>query len=519
VKNTEKHTIHKLTLDIHFEDLDISQKWISTTQAQTTEAVRRTIERCLGGFNFSTDHVAITRLEFDLGVFGIEELLHKMPETLYRELEKVLSSSHRHSDHLEHEVTLGTAPAHPFPMPQALKQKANSITKNSEMDAFRFFLQQGHLPWWYAEVPVWDQDWLLTLTEQDYRELQNFLLSSDKGDFQKSAAARLIYQFSDGFLTILLQGLQLQEPVEKAWDWILGWHAALHTAGMADLPIQSHLPSLSVIRRDFWVKWIRYTIGKSGRPALAAHLALFSQSSSITSILWEKEEYKMWLDRVPQFWQHERLSLIQLGNQYRSKSKADSESGNYIDTSRTQITVDEVPDDALDPSDKEDFILTPNSGLVLLHPFLPQLFDTCKWLNKDDRENITVQTRAVYALHYLATGEEDPPEFMLMLPKLLCGMSLVSPLEPIFPLKEDEKAECNEMLLQAIGHWAVLRKTSPEGLRHTFLRREGKLMVTDQGWNLAVPRKTEDILLNQLPWGYSLLKLPWMRRRLAVSWE
>lgn len=517
MKNREKHTIHKLTLNIHFEDFDISQKWISTKQAEAAEALRRTIERCLGGFDFSQDYVTVTKLEFDLGVFRIEELLHEMPEMLYRELQKVLSSSHRHSDHLEHEVTIGTAPSYPFSTPQALKQKANSITKNSEMDAFLFFLQQGHLPWWYADVPVWDQEWLLTLTKRDYRELQNFLFSSAEGDFHKPAAARLVYQFSDEFLTKLLKGLQLQEPVEKAWDWILRWHAALQTADMADSPNEGSLPSLSVIRRHFWVKWLRYTIGKSTRPALAAHLAFFNQPSSITSILCGKEENKMWLARVPQFWQHELLGLIQ--QRYRNELKVNNGFGNDIATSRTQIAVNEVPDGMLNPPDKEDFIMTPNSGLVLLHPFLPQLFDTCKWLNKDKWKDITVQTRAVYALHYLATGEEDAPEFVLMLPKLLCGISLGSPLEPIFPLTEAEKAECDEMLLQVIGHWAALGKTSPEGLRHTFLRREGKLMVTDQGWNLAVPRKTEDILLNQLPWGFSLLKLPWMRRLLAVSWE
>jgi hypothetical protein len=514
VKIREKHTIHKLTLDIHFENFDISQKWISTTQAETAEALRRTIERCLGGFDFSQNYVTITKLEFDLGVFRIEELLPEMPEMLYRELQKVLSSSHRHSDHLEHQVTIGTAGSHPFPVPQALKKKSNSFTKNSETDAFLFFLQHGHLPWWYADVPVWDQEWLLTLTRQDYRELQNFLLSSDNGDFHKPAAARLIYQFRDDFLTKLLKGLQLQEPVEKAWDWILRWHALLQTADMADLQTDGPLPSLSVIRQHFWIRWIKYTIGKSARPTLEAHLTFFNQSASITSILLGKDEHKLWLDRVPQFWQQE-LSLIQRG--YRNELKVSYGFGKDIDSSRTQIAVHEALH-SLSPLDKEDFIMTSNSGLVLLHPFLPQLFDTCKWLNKDELD-ITVQTRAVYALHYLATGEEDAPEFVLMLPKLLCGMSLGSPLEPIFPLTEEEKAECDEMLLQIIRHWAALRKTSPEGLRHTFLRREGKLMVTDQGWNLAVPRKTEDILLSRLPWGFSLLKLPWMRRLLAVSWE
>jgi len=515
VKNKEKHTIHKLSLDIHFEDFEISQKWISATQAETAEALRRTIERCLGGFEISQDYVTITKLEFDLGVFRIEELLLVMPEMLYRELKKVLTSSQRHKDHSEDGVPIGTAPSHPFSVPQVPEQKTNSITTNTEIDAFLFFLQQGHLPWWYAEAPTWNPEWLQALTKENWNELQNFLSYSDNEDFHSPAVVRLVYQFSDAFLTKLLKRLQLQEPVGKAWDWILRWHASLQTAGMADLPNKGPLPSISVIRRHFWVKWIRYTLGKSARPALAAHLAFFNQPSSITSILLGKEENKMWLDRVPSYWQHELVSLIQQGYQYRNEIKANSD----INTPKFQIPENGIHDDTLSHTDKEDFILIPDSGLVLLHPFLSQLFESCNWIVKNKFLNEKAQTRAINALHYLATGDEEAPEFVLILPKILCGFPLGRPLEPTFPLTESEKDDCEEMLKQVVGHWKSLKKTSPTGLRHTFLRRQGKLYMTNEGWRLDVQRRTEDILLNRLPWGFSLVKYSWMHRMLSVSWE
>ena len=92
------------------------------------------------------------------------------------------------------------------------------------------------------------------------------------------------------------------------------------------------------------------------------------------------------------------------------------------------------------------------------------------------------------------------------------------------PLKLGEPgpspAEIKTLLEAAIRHWAALRGTGPDGLRSTFLMRPGMLTADDDGgWLLRVESQAFDILLDQLPWGISMIQLPWMQRLLRVEWR
>ncbi len=79
--------------------------------------------------------------------------------------------------------------------------------------------------------------------------------------------------------------------------------------------------------------------------------------------------------------------------------------------------------------------------------------------------------------------------------------------------------EESEALLQSvIRYWPPLKNTSVDGLRHSFLQREGKLEQKQNGWLLTVEQKTIDILLDKLPWGFSTVTLPWMKEMISVDW-
>jgi hypothetical protein len=426
-KSTANHIIHKQTLDIQFRDFTTLHSWTAANQAKTAEAVRRSIEQCLKNYDAVHEYLTIETLELDLGVFSADQLSNKMPEKLSQQLQKILSTQHVGRNNTEDAA--GRMP----------------LVKNSEVAAFLFFLQHGHLPWWYPNEPVWDEAWLQKLTRENWQELQHFLTAHQENEVQyENTLSRLIAQFNDGFLASLLNGLQGKEPVEEAGEWLPRFYDA---AGN-----ENTLPSFSELRRHFWNRWIGYAAGRSAIPGLAPLLKQ-EDESSVSS-------------HIPQ----------------------------------------------------ADFILIPGAGLVLLHPFLPRLFEHCNWLNENEFVNDEVRNRAVYILHYLATGDEEAPEYVLMLPKLLCGIPLESPLEPAAPLTDQEKAACDDMLRQVITHWKALGNTSPAGLREAFLQRQGKLFSTDDGWRLEVQRKTEDILLNRLPWGFSVIKFSWTPRLLFVSW-
>lgn len=165
-------------------------------------------------------------------------------------------------------------------------------------------------------------------------------------------------------------------------------------------------------------------------------------------------------------------------------------------------------------------IFIENAGVVLLHPFLAACFDTLGWLQKGQFKNDNMQHRALLMLHYLATGAPKAAESELFLAKILCGAPLQWPLRRGLRLTKKEQREGESLLRAAIGHWPALKNTSPDGLREAFLQREGKLERTQQGWQLTVEQKAQDILLDQLPygWGLGLIRLPWMKETIQINW-
>lgn len=159
-----------------------------------------------------------------------------------------------------------------------------------------------------------------------------------------------------------------------------------------------------------------------------------------------------------------------------------------------------------------------NAGLVLLHPFLPELFKTLGlWKDEQWKDNSS-QHIAVQTLEYLVSGREDFPEFNLPLNKILCGMDVSEVLQPVEELPSTIKTECEHLLEEVIRHWRILKNTSVEGLRETFLQRNGKISSVDKGWLINVEQKGVDVLLSHLPWGVGVVKLPWTADVIFVEW-
>ncbi len=174
----------------------------------------------------------------------------------------------------------------------------------------------------------------------------------------------------------------------------------------------------------------------------------------------------------------------------------------------------------LSPEEEIAGLYITQAGLVLLHPFLRFYLEAVGLVTGETFRDEEAQQIAIYLLHYLATKQTDAPEYELVLPKLLCGWPLDEPVVRGLALPEAALAEGETLLQTAIDYWEVLKSTSPDGLREGFLQREGKLTRNEEGnWKLQVEQQTIDILLSRLPWGVSLVKLPWMADLLIVEWH
>jgi hypothetical protein len=166
------------------------------------------------------------------------------------------------------------------------------------------------------------------------------------------------------------------------------------------------------------------------------------------------------------------------------------------------------------PSETEGIYIH-NAGLVILHPFLPELFKTLDLVQEKDEGWYHT---ANLVLEDLVTGVDEFPEFNLPLNKILCGMEPDETLRTMEPLSTEIKAECDSILRAVIQHWSALKNTGIEALRETYLQRFGKLTKVDHGWLLQVEPGTVDVLLGRLPWGFGTIQLPWMKNILFTEW-
>ena len=171
-----------------------------------------------------------------------------------------------------------------------------------------------------------------------------------------------------------------------------------------------------------------------------------------------------------------------------------------------------------------DFFYINNAGLVLLNPYLPQLFKALDWIEGKNWRSETAQHQAVVLLDYLVRGEtaKDAWEYDWTLNKILCGVPLEMVIDQSTPLSIDAYETADNLIKAVIQYWTIMKNSSIAGLQETFLRRQGKLTfrAEGEGWRLQVERKTVDILLERLPmgWSFSVIKMPWMAEMLFVEW-
>lgn len=154
------------------------------------------------------------------------------------------------------------------------------------------------------------------------------------------------------------------------------------------------------------------------------------------------------------------------------------------------------------------------AGLVFLHPFFSRLFAISGIISEGDKQ-ITVRNlaKAAALLHFVATGREELFEFELGFIKPLLGMDPSDSLAVSKGLlTQNQMEEVKSMLQAVVSHWSSIGNTSNDGLRTTFIQRNGMLYPFENGWKVILESAAVDMLLNTIPWSYSIIRLPWMNK-------
>lgn len=166
-----------------------------------------------------------------------------------------------------------------------------------------------------------------------------------------------------------------------------------------------------------------------------------------------------------------------------------------------------------------DPIYVQHCGLVIIAPYLSRLFEMCQIPVDQLKTDQDLKEKAVQLLMYAATGEDTFQENEAVMAKVLCGIPIASPVDGKEVLPADHKSAVDGMLYAVTQHWPGLQGTSVEGLRESFLQRDGKLEEDDEVFLLHVEERAFDMLLDRIPWSIAIVNLSWMDKRIEVTWR
>jgi hypothetical protein len=435
---------------------------------------------------------SIDHLDIDVGELAIDNLEHNLAATVALAVDKKLR-----------EQTLN------IPLSAVITNNVHYKSSQQNLaEALVYFLKTGQLPW-AIRLPegknfeqtlldAWQQD--TSLTKAPTAFILNALMSV-------TARKRLVRQFSPLFMTRILA--QFSADGKNIIESIL---QKLQTADSPPVVIAQFDKKLWEILFSFIATARSITENAVVAEAWQSLDIPKTQLYTLESLL-----IRYWPTvirtpdiRLPSSTKQEKVSTA-------TNQTQDSTADTPENLNQKNLQHLSAAKQSLEATNFKECIYIENAGLILLHPFLPQFF-TALGIAAEDQ--LVEPERALCLLHFLTTGLLIAPEYELTLCKILCNIPLETPVESNMELTELESAEAEALLKAVIRHWDALRNTGIDGLRGEFLLRFGKLSVrTDGDWLLQVEAKSVDLLLNQLPWGISMIQLPWMQRMLWVEWS
>jgi hypothetical protein len=404
----------------------------------------------------------IDRIEVNAGTFDFDRLASELADSVVKELMKDI----RKGEADRAAVTPGRIHGTFKPVSQ----------RENLVEVFIYFLKTGCLPWYFRirEGATLEEEIGIILKSTDLRTGSDFLMLKLKEILSDHGAVkRLVSQFTHHFLSGLLR--------------MISPEVADITGMISSRADKSSL--LPEIRDEF-------------------RSCLFESAFNYSMVSEQPTELGL---------------LIQLTGILPARMNSIAEISGIIHHSRKPLSI--YPESRQNGKPNTDYlqirekegIYIDNAGLILLHPFLPRYFDTLGITKGDE---IISTKSALKLLHFLATGQTTAQEYLLVLPKILCGLPVFEPVTIQNEINNNESDESMALLTAVILHWSALRNTSPDALRETFLKRRGKLyMENGKEWILQVETQTFDVLLGQLPWGIGHVRLPWMKHLLKVEWN
>lgn len=489
----------------------------------------------------TSTHVRIDRLEIDLGGVTSRNLKEDFKQSLREQLKEELLNNMQKAHHINH--------------PKGNQSNDVSVTpeKASDRELFTFFIKTGQLPWWTGEshIQSFEKLALKLLNEQAEALFKVLSVLLPYKQYRK----RIIYQLSDEILqkfielkqpTIAEQITRLHKdfyrihqyrqivPLNRANFRFTLWQHAFEFWLFPDNNISSKTGSFNLSHIESELEGVssRYSAGdqNASQNSITSYLIYV-----INELVPKSENYmnqgsskqnKPIKSLIQTLWQitddlniqdHSLGKILHLINELPASDFNETKMDNQIEN-QLNMADKEAEMEKQSMLSTEDAFEIHNAGLVIIAPFLPNFFDSLGLLEKKAFVTDEAAQQAALLLQYIVMKEIEIPEYDLLLNKLLCGLAVDTPLPRSFEISDIEKEEVENLLHSVIAYWEALKNTSAEAFRQTFLLKDGMLSEEMNGWKLTVERSTVDTLLDKLPWGISIIKLPWADKMILVEW-
>lgn len=543
-----QHLVQKQVFNISAPSLLLAQQWESRAANMLRHVITPCIEQCFNRFVKEDEVILLNRLEVDLGMLSADisdqQIRGRVEAAVAAALQKIAPAAHtRQATDLTKPFGAGEQERKEF-------QNRRFSRREAMQECFIHFLVYGRLPWWAEpdkmNKPEWDDEWIAQLGAAQYEHIIATLRR------WKHSQERLVQQFRTTFIERLLErhNLKLIREAGIGWSWIekisgagspalrkAYWKYVIGRCISDDVTVTQLVAALKYWLEDH--SGLKKELAKeiltgqpaqpgTGIPAGAVILkTLLTEAMELKLLRPGKQESsssddhtglsrgKQDSDKKNNAAQTGGAAQEQTGRENRGTGTAPSDTTGVAGTK--SVSGNDMPGSG--PQGDIEALYADAAGLVLLHPFLPELFRMSNLWQAEGWVSDQAQHIAVLLVTWLGYGHTDVPEYNLIIPKLLCGMPWEETLDISIPLEDHHRQSGTELLEAVINHWSVLGKTSADGLREGFIMRRGKVEEKKDGWLITVEKKAQDVLIGKLPWGISMIRLPWMKNTgVYVDW-
>lgn len=451
-----KHLINQLRCELYCSGEQQAFECRTEAARLLPQQVSETMDRVCSAYAGEDSWITIERLEIDLGTLNSTSFSVELNTAVAVQMEKQLAAA------------LGQIPVAARP----------PVREFFPIEIVQYILLNGTIPWW-ATAQVVDLNVLFgEVISQEGETFSRWLLQNQAAT---SLWQRISYQLNEGNLGRLI----------------------------------SLLPTLMIASEalDNWVSEARKKIGLLIADPGPAAILMKRIIAANAPVLFRRPELLPFYSMTNSYWQvlfpgadNDKIAAVAAPGE----TEATNGSVEPADTA--------VRDIPLPRAETPEKYMVNESGIVLLSPFFKPFFEAVGLLDGSEWKDKGSAYRAVHLLKYLSTGITEPPEHTLVLEKVLSGLAIAEPVPMELALTEKEMEEAATLLSSVISHWTSLKNTSVKGLQESFLKRDGILSRRDKDWLLQIERKTMDVLLDNIPWGYTHIHLPWNPYLITVEW-